>query len=86
MNKAEKISHGNIKTWEKKREAFFKTNPVCSVCGKKITLYTETGKCAKCRAKKSKKKFESKNPGYHKKYNKIRDEKRRNENKGNIKI
>jgi len=81
MNKAQKISHGNIETWKKKREAFFKTNPVCSICGKKIMLYTETGKCPKCRARKSREKFESNNPSYHNKYNKIRDEKRRGEEK-----
>ena len=72
MTKKEKISHGNIEAWKKKREAFFKTDPKCSDCGNKITHYTKTGMCPKCRAKKNINFFHSKNPGYHKKYNKVR--------------
>ncbi len=68
MNKAEKIRHGNIESWKKKREAFFKTNPRCSVCKEKLTNYTETDKCWRCRAAESYDKFMAKNPDYQKKY------------------
>jgi len=68
MTKTQKISHGNIEAWKKKREAFFKTNPKCSVCGDKLTNYTRTGKCWRCRVNRDYKKFMEKNPDYYKKY------------------
>ena len=76
MNKTEKIRHGNIETWKKKREAFFKSDPRCSECGDKLTNYTRTGKCWRCRVNGNHKAFTDKNADYHKKYNKIRDKKR----------
>ena len=65
-----KISHGNLGTWNKKRDAFFATNPRCKVCHGKIQHLTKTGMCGKCRVQFNKEKFNRKNPDYYKKYNK----------------
>ncbi len=79
MNKAEKISHGNLSTWERKREAFFKSNPRCSDCGDKLTNYTRTGKCWRCRVNGNYEDFIGKHPGYQKKYQHERYMNRKNE-------
>ena len=68
MNKVEKISHGNMEAWKKKREVFFKSNPRCSECNDKLTSYTRTGKCWRCRVNGDYKAFMAKNPGYQKRY------------------
>ena len=69
MTKAEKISHGNEAAWEKKRQTFLKSKPKCSICHEKITHYTETGMCPKCRAAYNLVIFKKNNPTYFKKYN-----------------
>lgn len=77
MNQAEKISYGNIETWKKKREAFFKSNPKCKECGDKLMNYTRTGKCWKCRVNGDYKKFMNNNPSYQKRYQHERWENRK---------
>ena len=72
MNKAQKISHGNLKAWEKKRKAFLKTKPRCSICNKKLRHYTKTKKCPKCRAKKHTESFSDNHPDYQKEYQRKR--------------
>ena len=72
MNKAEKISHGNLTTWEKKRKEFFASDPRCSECGDKLTNYTRTGKCWRCRVNGNYKTFIGEHPGYQKKYQRER--------------
>ena len=68
----EKIGHGNFDTWNKKRDAFFASNPRCSVCHNRLTHVTKTGMCAQCRADFNTEKFDKKHPSYHKKYNHVR--------------
>ena len=68
MDKNQKISHGNIETWKKKRELFFASDPKCSECNDKLTNYTRTGKCWRCRVNGNYKDFMDKNLGYQKKY------------------
>lgn len=36
-------------SWEKKREAFFASDPKCKECGKKLDHYSRTLLCRKCR-------------------------------------
>jgi len=55
-------------TWDKKREAFFATNPKCKECGHAIDHYTRTGLCRLCQKDMYKKKAQAKAPEYRRNY------------------
>lgn len=60
--------------WEKKREAFFATNPKCTECGGGFDHYSRTGICRKCQIKKYRMKARAREPecsrAYRKKHRK----------------
>jgi len=56
------------RTWDKKREAFFASNPKCTVCGDAIDHYTRTGLCRKCQVIEYKKRAKAKAPEYSRNY------------------
>ena len=55
-------------TWEKKRQAFFATNPKCTVCGGGFDHYSRTGICRKCQIIKYRIKAQAKAPEYRRRY------------------
>jgi len=55
-------------TWDKKREAFFATNPKCKECGRAIDHYTRTGLCRLCQKDMYKKRAQAKAPEYRRNY------------------
>ena len=55
-------------TWDKKREAFFASNPKCTDCGDAIDHYTRTGRCRKCQVIEYKKRAQAKAPEYRRTY------------------
>ena len=42
------ISHKNMSVWEKKRRAFFASNPKCKQCGGDFDHYSRTMICRNC--------------------------------------
>ena len=62
-------------TWDKKREAFFATNPKCKECGCAIDHYTRTGLCRLCQKDMYKKRAQAKAPEYRRNYVKKHREK-----------
>lgn len=55
-------------TWEKKRQAFFATNPKCTECGGTFDHYSRTGVCRKCQIIKYRKMARAKAPEYRRNY------------------
>jgi len=71
MSNAEKMNT----TWEKKRAAFFATNPKCKICGRPIDHYTRIGLCRLCQKEMYKKRAQAKAPEYRRNYVKKHREK-----------
>lgn len=56
------------KTWDKKRVAFFATNPKCTICGDAIDHYTKMGRCGRCQVLEYKRRAQAKAPEYRRNY------------------
>lgn len=76
---SKKISEANIRYWEKKREAFFNTNPKCSSCKKKIENYTRIMLCDKCRCYKNHQAYKKRNPEHSTLYSRAYKKRKREE-------
>jgi len=57
-------------TWDKKRQAFFATNPKCTECGDAIDYYTRTGFCRKCQVIEYKRRAQAREPEHSRAYRK----------------
>lgn len=55
-------------TWDKKRAAFFATNPKCKECGEKLDHYCRILICRKCRKEEYLKRAQAKAPEYRRRY------------------
>ena len=69
------LSEINIAVWNKKRAAFFATNPKCAECGSVFDHFSRTMVCRECQrwispaqSKKYRQKYKEKIQAYMKKY------------------
>lgn len=66
----QKIIDTNNRHWEKKRNDFFETNPICSSCKEELQNFTRIMLCDKCRCYKNHQNFKINHPHYSRDYNK----------------
>lgn len=62
-------------TWEKKREAFFATDPKCKECGRDLDHYSRTMLCRQCQKIIYKKRARAREPAQSRAYRKKHKEK-----------